>query len=45
MFTREAPGAGGLPSLYSVEIGGRTPPRRVPVEGGASDPAWSPLLP
>ena len=45
MFTRETPGAQGTAGLYSVEIGGRTPPRPVPLEGGASDPAWSPLRP
>lgn len=45
MFTREAAGDSGLPGIYSVDITGRNPPRRVPVEGGASDPAWSPLLP
>ena len=45
MFTREAAGEGGLPGVYSVDITGRNPPRRVPVQGGASDPAWSPLLP
>jgi TolB protein len=45
MFTREVPGEGGLPGLFSVDITGRNPPRRVPTEGGASDPAWSPLLP
>ena len=45
MFTRESAGDGGLPGVYTVDITGRNPPRRVPVEGGASDPAWSPLLP
>jgi TolB protein len=45
MFARELPGEGGLPGIYSVDITGRNPPRRVPTEGGASDPAWSPLLP
>ena len=43
MFTRETDG--GMPAIYSVDITGRNPPRRVPVDGGASDPAWSPLLP
>lgn len=45
MFTRESAGEGGIPGVYSVDITGRNPPRRVPVDGGASDPAWSPLLP
>ncbi|MFN3643962.1 MAG: Tol-Pal system beta propeller repeat protein TolB [Gemmobacter sp.] len=45
MFTREVAGEGGLPGLYMVDITGRGEPRRVPVQGGASDPAWSPLLP
>ncbi len=45
MFTREVAGEGGAPALYSVDVNGRTTPRRVPTEGAASDPAWSPLLP
>ncbi|MHC0053343.1 Tol-Pal system beta propeller repeat protein TolB [Actibacterium sp. D379-3] len=44
MFSRETSGAGGTSALYSVDISGRNL-RRVPVQGGASDPAWSPLLP
>jgi len=44
MFTRESQGASGAPSLYSVDITGRNL-RRVPTQGPASDPAWSPLLP
>lgn len=44
MFTRETAGAGGAPGLYSVDITGRNL-QRVAVEGAASDPAWSPLLP
>ncbi|WP_425052117.1 Tol-Pal system beta propeller repeat protein TolB [Psychromarinibacter sp. S121] len=43
MFTRESQGASGAPSLYSVDISGRNL-RRVPLDGAASDPAWSPLL-
>lgn len=43
MFTRETAGASGAPSLFSVDISGRNL-RRVPVDGSASDPAWSPLL-
>lgn len=44
MFTRETAGAGGISQLFSVDISGRNL-RAVPMEGGASDPAWSPLLP
>jgi len=44
MFTRESQGPTGSPSLYSVDITGRNL-RRVPTNGAASDPAWSPLLP
>jgi len=42
MFTRESQGANGAPALYSVDITGRNL-RRVPTNGAASDPAWSPL--
>ena len=42
MFTRETQGAQGASSLYSVDISGRNL-KRVRTEGGASDPAWSPL--
>jgi TolB protein len=45
MFTRESAGPAGQPGIFSVDITGRNPPRMVPVQGGASDPAWSPLLP
>lgn len=44
MFTRESQGASGAPALYSVDVTGRNL-RRVPTDGAASDPAWSPLLP
>jgi TolB protein len=44
MFTRESQGPTGAPALYSVDITGRNL-RRVPTDGAASDPAWSPLLP
>jgi len=44
MFMRETAGAGGVASLYSVDISGRNL-RRVETDGAASDPAWSPLLP
>lgn len=43
MFMRETSGAGGAVGLYSVDISGRNL-RRVKTDGGASDPAWSPLL-
>ena len=44
MFTRESEGAGGSAALYSVDISGRNL-HKVPTDGAASDPAWSPLLP
>jgi TolB protein len=44
MFSRETSGASGQASLYSVDITGRNL-RPVPVNSGASDPSWSPLLP
>jgi TolB protein len=44
MFTRESAGATGVPALYSVDISGRNL-RKVPFNGAASDPSWSPLLP
>ncbi|WP_156894316.1 Tol-Pal system beta propeller repeat protein TolB [Rhodobacter xanthinilyticus] len=44
MFTRESPGAGGGAGLYTVDISGRNL-KKVDGIGGASDPAWSPLLP
>ncbi len=43
MFTRATQGAQGAPALYTVDISGRNL-RRVPTQGAASDPAWSPLL-
>ncbi|MGH1424451.1 MAG: Tol-Pal system beta propeller repeat protein TolB [Pseudooceanicola sp.] len=42
MFTRETQGAQGQSSLYSVDITGRNL-KRIRTQGGASDPAWSPL--
>ncbi|MDF1856538.1 Tol-Pal system beta propeller repeat protein TolB [Pseudooceanicola sp.] len=42
MFTRETQGANGAASLYSVDITGRNL-KPVRTNGGASDPAWSPL--
>ena len=44
MFARESQGAEGAPALYSVDITGRNL-RRIPTQGAASDPAWSPILP
>lgn len=44
MFTRESPGAAGGAKLYTVDISGRNL-KAVEGVGGASDPAWSPLLP
>ena len=44
MFTRETRGAQGRASLYTVDVSGRNL-RQVPVTTGASDPAWSPLMP
>lgn len=43
MFTRESAGDGGTAGLYSVDITGRNL-KRVALNVGASDPAWSPLL-
>ncbi|WP_099826702.1 Tol-Pal system beta propeller repeat protein TolB [Oceaniglobus indicus] len=43
MFMRESSGAGGQSSLYTVDISGRNL-KKVPLDGAASDPAWSPLL-
>lgn len=42
MFTRETQGADGTAALYSVDVSGRNL-KKVKVQGGASDPAWSPL--
>ncbi|WP_127114904.1 Tol-Pal system beta propeller repeat protein TolB [Shimia sediminis] len=42
MFTRETQGADGSAALYSVDVSGRNL-KKVRVQGGASDPAWSPL--
>ena len=43
MFTRESAGAGGEPSLWTVDISGRNL-HQAKTDGPASDPAWSPLL-
>lgn len=44
LFTREGRGASGQSQIWSVDLTGRNL-RRVAIAGGASDPAWSPLLP
>ena len=41
LFFREP--AGGLPSVWSVDITGRIE-KPIPYTGGASDPSWSPLM-
>jgi TolB protein len=41
MFSRETPGAGQR--LWTVDVSGRNE-HEVPYPGGATDPAWSPLL-
>jgi len=43
MFMRETQGAEGQSALYSVDISGRNL-KKVPIDGAASDPAWSPPL-
>ncbi len=42
MFTRETRGADGASSLYSVDVSGRNL-KPVKINGGGSDPSWSPL--
>nr|WP_319947760.1 Tol-Pal system beta propeller repeat protein TolB [uncultured Shimia sp.] len=42
MFTRETQGAKGASSLYSVDVSGRNL-KKIRLNGGASDPSWSPL--
>ncbi|PUB18542.1 Tol-Pal system beta propeller repeat protein TolB [Yoonia sediminilitoris] len=44
MFSRETQGAGGVSSVYSVDVSGRNL-KPVPVQGGSSDPSWGPLQP
>jgi TolB protein len=43
-FFRETPGERGGAALWSIDIGGVSK-SRLPTPNGASDPAWSPLLP
>ncbi len=45
MFMRETQGANGSASLYSIDIAGRTQPRQLSLQSGASDPSWGPLQP
>ena len=35
--------SGGNPGLYSIDLTGRNN-QPIPTPGGASDPAWSPIL-
>ena len=44
IFSRETRGARGKSELWSVDLTGQNL-RKVSTPGGASDPAWSPLLP
>ena len=44
IFSRESRGTNGKSALWSVDLTGRNL-RKVPTNGAASDPAWSPLLP
>ncbi len=47
MYFREGPmdssGRGGMPRLFTIDLTGYNK-REVATPGGASDPAWSPLL-
>jgi TolB protein len=43
MFFRDTPGANGGPQLWTIDLTGYNE-YRVPVDGFASDPAWSPLI-
>lgn len=45
IFFRQQAGSRGQSALYSVDISGYLPERRVPTPRDASDPSWSPLLP
>ncbi|WP_245413934.1 Tol-Pal system beta propeller repeat protein TolB [Fulvimarina endophytica] len=42
MFFRDSQGGGG-PQLFSIDLSGRNE-QKVPTQGFASDPAWSPVL-
>ena len=43
MFFRDTPGANGGPQLWTIDLTGYNE-YRLPLEGFASDPAWSPLI-
>ena len=43
MFYRETPGAGGGSQLHTIDVRGG-PEQAVRTPGGASDPAWGPLM-
>jgi len=43
MFFRDTPGANGGPQMWTIDLTGYNE-YRVPIEGFASDPAWSPLI-
>ncbi len=43
MFFRDTPGANGGPQLWTIDLTGYNE-YRIPLEGFASDPAWSPLI-
>ena len=43
MFFRDTPGANGGPQLWTIDLTGYNE-FRVPLQGFASDPAWSPLI-
>jgi TolB protein len=43
MFFRESPGAGGGPTMYTIDLTGYNE-RRVATPSFGSDPAWSPLI-
>jgi TolB protein len=43
MFFRDTPGANGGPQLWTIDLTGYNE-YRIPLDGFASDPAWSPLI-
>jgi TolB protein len=43
MFFRDTPGANGGPQLWTIDLTGYNE-YRIPLQGFASDPAWSPLI-
>jgi len=44
LFTRETRGVNGRAEIWSIDLTGKNL-RKLPTPSGASDPAWSPLLP